>query len=118
MRRGLADHQWLRPGNAGLKGELKDDSLKFGEVVLWVQAPPGQSLVSRPVARLAVVSVMGRLMRSQANDSAAEVAPKFQYVPVLKGSFARKAAVLEAIRRAEGKPAGSRTVAGSKRTTQ
>jgi len=55
----LTDHRWLRPGNAGPKGELKDDGLKFGEVVLWVQAPPGQRLASRPVARLAVTPVMG-----------------------------------------------------------
>lgn len=41
-----------------------DEDLKFENVILWVQAPPGQSLASRPVARLAVVSATRRLMRS------------------------------------------------------
>ncbi len=50
--------------------------MKFRIVVPWVQAPPGQSLASRPVARLAVVSVMGWLMRSQADDSAADNSPE------------------------------------------
>lgn len=116
--RAFADHGWLRPGNAGPKGELKDDNLKFGEVVLWVRSPPGQSLVSRPVARLAVAPAMGRLKRSQANTSAAEQAPKVQSIPVLKGSFAQKAASSEAIGRAEEGPAGSWAAAGLKRTTQ
>jgi len=57
-------------------------------------------------------------MRSQANDSAAEVAPKLLINPVLKGSLARKAAVPEAVGRAERKPAGSWTVAGTKRIAQ
>jgi hypothetical protein len=42
---------------------VEDDDMKFGHVVLRVQAPPGQSLASRPVASLAAVPVTGRLMR-------------------------------------------------------
>jgi hypothetical protein len=107
-----------RPGNAGPKGELKDDNLKFGSVILWVQAPPGQSLASRPVVRLAVVPAMGRLMRSQANESAAEKQPRNCPFPMLKVSHSRKAASSKALRRANEGPAGSWTVAGSKRITQ
>lgn len=81
----LTDCTWLRPGKAGLKGELKDDGLKFREVILWVQAPPGQSPASRPVARLAVVPVMERLMRSQANDSAADGSPEISDFPGAQG---------------------------------
>jgi len=55
---------------------LKDGELKFRGVVLWVRAPSCQSLTSRHVARLAVASVMGWLMRSQANGWAAGLQPR------------------------------------------
>lgn len=44
-----------------------DERMKFEGVVLRVQALPGQSLASRPVASLAVASVTRRLMRRWAN---------------------------------------------------
>jgi hypothetical protein len=55
---------------------LRDDDMKFREVVLWVRAPSGQSIASRPVARLAATSAMARLMRRQANDWATGNQPR------------------------------------------
>ena len=47
---------------------VQDEDMKFGVVVLRVQAPPGQSLASGPVASLAAASVTMPLMRRQANE--------------------------------------------------
>jgi hypothetical protein len=50
--------------------------MKFGNVVQWVQSPSGQSVADGPEARLAVVPVTGRLMRSQASESAVGSKPR------------------------------------------
>jgi len=62
-----------------------------------VRAPPSQSVADRLVARLAIVFVRGRLMRSQASGWAAGMQPRNTQIPVLKGSPTLKAAFLEAI---------------------
>ena len=109
---------WKRPGNAGLKGATRDDVVKFGEAVLWVRAPPGQSVASGPVASLAATSATGRLMRRWASEWAAASQSRNEEVPALKGSEARKAGAPETIRRAEGEQAGRLTAARSKRMVQ
>jgi hypothetical protein len=71
-----------------------------------VRAPPSQSLASRLVARLAAVLARGRLKRSQANDWAVCVSPEINGSRVPKELSILKAALPEAPRRVEGRPAG------------
>lgn len=92
--------------------------MKFGDVVLRVQAPPDQSLASRPVASLAATTVTAWLMRRQANALGHRAGPEILDIPVLKGCWSLKAASSDAIRRAEEGPAGWWTVARTKRTAQ
>mgnify|MGYP001827442260 CR=1 FL=1 len=47
--------------------ECWDENMKSRSVILWVQAPPGQSLASGPVANLAASPVTVRLMRRGAS---------------------------------------------------
>jgi hypothetical protein len=57
-------------------------------------------------------------MRSQASEWAAGFSPEITRIPVLKSLHAWKAIFPEALGRAEGRPAGWRTAARSKRTTR
>ena len=50
-----------------------------------MQAPPGQSLASRPVASLTAVAVTGRLVRRQASGSATGLQSRNTYVPCARG---------------------------------
>jgi len=75
---------------------VKDVTVKFKEVVLRVQAPPGQSLASRPVVSLAADAVTRRLMRRQTSEWAAGLQSRNPRIPVLKGFRTLKAASSEA----------------------
>lgn len=57
-----------RTSTAEAKGVSEDEEMKFVDVVLRVQAPPGQSIASRSVASLAVSSAMAGLMRGWASE--------------------------------------------------
>ena len=91
--------------------------MKFRVAVLWVRAPSGQSVASRPVASLAVTPATEWLMRRWASDWAAGSQPR-NFVSVLKGSETWKAGASEAIGRAEEEQAGQLAAARSKRMAQ
>ena len=83
-----------------------------------MRSPPSQSLASGLVARLAVVPVRGRLMRSQASELGHRNCSLEMLIPDAQGLSNHESSIPGGAGRAEGGPAGWTTVARPKKTAR